>query len=199
MRRLLPLLVAVFMAAAHTPVSAEPYALVNGRSANLSTMSDLTIEGGFVTGDYGVFNYDHFGLRVNYRLVPGLIAFVDLGRTETGYFFGSADGTSLGLGAFYQLRDLIPFADSSAKVSFHKVSGDIDESTFSVELLISGLEPLTDSGLNWYANTGIHRAGSTDLGLGGGIFMPLGPGELFVGADHIDDITFGVGFRYSIR
>lgn len=199
MRRLLPLLVTVFLVTVQTTASAEPYALINGRSANLSTQSDLSIEGGFVTGDYGIVNYDHFGMRINYRIVPGLIAFADLGRTETGYFFGSADGTSLGLGVFYQLRDLISFADSSAKVSFHKISGDIDETTFSVELLISGLEPLTDSGLNWYANTGIHRADSTDLGLGGGIFMPLGPGELFVGADHIDDITFGVGFRYSIR
>lgn len=186
------------------PATAEVYGLMNGRSANLSTLDDLSVEGGFITGDQRFGNYDHFGARVNYRLVPGLMIYGDLGISEYGFRFGgSSDGAAFGLGVFYQLRDLFSFADSSAKVSYHKVGGDIDQNAIVVELLISGLDPITDSGLNWYANTGIHRfsgnGSDTELGIGGGVFMPLGPGEIYAGADFIDEIIFGLGFRYSIR
>lgn len=208
MRRFLVMLVTVGAALTAGSTHAEVFGLLNGRSANLSTMPDLSVEGGFVTGDFGRGTYDHIGFRVNYRIMPGLVLYADLGQSESGYRYtfgsSSADGTAFGLGAYYQLRDLIPNFDASIKGSFHKVGGDLDGDAISIELLISPVEPLTEAGLNWYANAGIHRFGGdivsgTDPGIGGGITMPLGPGELIAGADFIDDISFGIGFRYAIK
>ena len=186
---------------------AEYFGMLNGRGGDLRNLSDFSIEAGFVTGDYGNSSYDLIGARLNYRIIPGLIAYADLGKTDVSRFY---DGNSIGFGAFYQLQNLIPNLDVSIKGSYHKLdlsgfgySEDLDALSF--ELVISGKEPITPNGLAWYANTGIHRLGSsrvstsTEPGIGAGMLLPLGPGEVFFGADFIDEILFGAGFRFNIR
>lgn len=186
---------------------AEYFGLLNGRGGDLRDMPDISIDGGYITGDYGASSYDLIGARLNYRVIPGLIAYADLGKSDISRFY---DGTAFGFGIFYQLQDLIPSLDVAIKGSYHKLDlGGFgyseDLNSLSVELVISGKEPIMANGLAWYANTGLHRLGSsrvstaTELGIGAGMLLPLGPGELFFGADFIDEIQFGIGFRFHIR
>ncbi len=193
-------LLLVFIAPAH----AEYFGLPNGRSALLSTTPDLSIEAGLGSGDLGAADYDHFGLRVNYRVTPGIIAFADIGTGDIGAF----SGTPFGVGFFYQLQDLISNMDSSLKFSYHDGTFDfggfdLSVDVISLELLVSGREALSDSGLKWYANVGFHRisSGQTDneLGFGGGVILPVPNGEAYFGLDFIDGTTFGLGYRYFIR
>lgn len=186
---------------------AEYFGLINGRAGDLRDMPNISIDGGFMTGDYGASSYDLIGVRLNYRVIPGLLAYADLGKSDISRFY---DGTNIGFGVFYQLQDLIPGLDVALKGSYHKVdlggfaySEDLD--AFSFELITSSKEPIAANGLSWYANAGLHRLGSsrvgtaTELGIGAGMFLPLGPGEVFFGADFIDEILFGAGFRFHIR
>lgn len=100
-------------------------------------------------------------------------------------------------------------------------SWEIDVSALSVAFMIS---PKTvfkpDNGLNWYATTGFtklefDRPGRVYVGnefirtspssddiephLGAGIYLPLGPGTLYAGADHIQELIFGLGYRFEIK
>lgn len=203
--------VAVALLSVGTAANAEFFGLQNGRSADLTKLSDLSVEGGFNTGD----DYDYFGVRINYRVTPGIIAYGDVGQTE----FGAGDGTTFGIGLYYQLQDLISSADTSIKASYH--TGDLEYtssigllgqtfraeesvSALSIELLASGREPLSANGLEWYAQLGIHRvdlgfgSSDTELGFGGGVILPLGAGEAYFGIEHIDELIFGLGFRYNL-
>lgn len=180
--------------------SAEYLGFSNGRTADLTRLPDLSVEGGFSTGDFGVADYQNIGLRVNYRLSPGLMFFGDLAMSEVG----RADGTALGLGVFYSLEGIFENLDAAVKGGFHKSDygrfyGELD--TLSVEFLISGLSPLTSSGMMWFANIGLHRSdggrsSETDLLLGGGLVLPLSTGEAYLGLDLIDEMVVGLGYRY---
>ena len=100
-------------------------------------------------------------------------------------------------------------------------SWEVDVSALSVAFMIS---PKTvfkpDSGLNWYATAGFTKlefdrpgrvyvgnefirtsasSDSTELHLGAGVYLPLGPGTLYAGADLIEDLIFGVGYRFAIK
>ena len=194
-----------------TTVQAEYLGLLSGRSANPGNMMDLSVELGFVTGDLGDADYQNIGARVNYRVSPELVVFGDVGISE----FGQTDGTPFGLGAIYFLSNqrISDNLDIAGKVSYHTgdfdfsgVSGDI--SGLSLEVLFSGQEPISANGMGWYANVGFHRLtvdfgpaddSSNELGLGGGLVMPVGPGEAYAGIDFIDELTFGIGFRYFVQ
>lgn len=192
-------------------VQAEYLGLLSGRSANPGSLTDLSIELGFVTGDLGDADYQNIGARFNYRLTPEFVVFGDVGISE----FGATDGTPFGLGAIYFLSNqrISDTLDIAGKASYHvgdfsfsESSGDI--SGLSLEILISGQEPINANGLGWYANVGIHRLSvdfgfvndaSTELGLGGGLILPVGPGEAYAGIDLIDEATFGIGIRYFVQ
>jgi len=191
---------------------AEYFGMVNGRGGDLRSMSDLSIEAGFVTGDFGPSSYDLLGMRVNYRIIPGLLIYGDLGRSDVSSFY---DGNALGFGMYYQLQNLIPGLHSSIRGGIHRaeLSGVVsgfefrqDLEVISAEFLISGQKPITESGLGWYANAGISRldnlrsrGSDVEPSLGGGMFLPVGGlGEVFFGADYINEITIGGGFRFSI-
>lgn len=174
--------------------------LLNGRSADLTKLSDMSVEGGFITGD----DYDHYGVRLNYRINPGAVAYGDLGQTE----INNSDGTSFGVGLFYQLEGLFANADTAIKGSYHSAklgSGRNKEtvSAITVDLIASGREPLSDNGMEWYGQIGFNRlkgdAGSdTELGFGGGLILPVSAGEVYFGVEHIDELFFGIGFRYNL-
>jgi len=192
-----------------TQLHAEYTGLMHGRSADLTKLSDLSVEVGFVTGDFpapggGDADYDHLGLRLNYRVTPGIIATFDIGNSDIGDF----DGSPFGIGLYYQLQDLITNYDTSLRGAFH--TGDVSSGNFDVdidvldiELLISGREPLGANGLEWYGNVGLQRLeadseSETELTFGGGLILPVGSGEGYFGVEQAGELTFGVGFRYNI-
>jgi hypothetical protein len=114
--------------------------------------------------------------------------------------------------------------DVAVQASYHTASLDgfgidIDYSAMGVALLVSPQQVFNPgTGLNWYANVGFTRLAfdipginigfgtfgggsdsSMELQIGGGIYLPMGPGTLYAGADLIDEFIFGVGYRYGIQ
>ncbi|ASJ75546.1 hypothetical protein [Granulosicoccus antarcticus] len=191
-------------------VQAEFMGLPSGRSASPANMSDLTVELGFMTGDLADNDFQNIGARVNFRLSPEVVLIGDIGVSE----FGNRDGNPVGLGLLYFLsrQRISDKLDIAAKASYHtgeySVGGtDTDLSGLSLEALLSGKNPLADSGLGWYANFGYHllrvKSGSSDssneIGIGGGLVLPIAAGEAYVGVDLIDEVTFGLGFRYFVQ
>lgn len=188
---------------------AEAFAPLNGRSANPGTLPNLSVEGAFSTGSF----YQNIGTRVNYKLSDELVLFGDVGMVEVGYFFADADGIGFGIGAFYHLanQQMLPQMDMAAKASYHTANVEYGNSNFdfnvnnlSLEVLLSGTEPISANGLGWYGNAGLNiiggdGSGSTEILLGGGVVLPVGPGEAYAGLDLVDSITFGAGFRYFIQ
>ena len=201
---------------------AEYLGPINGRSANPGNLPPLSVEGNFASSDF----YQFIGGRVNYRVSPELVVFGDLGLIEIGPGFSDADGLGFGLGAYFYLanQQILPQLDIAAKGSYHfgqvefdgitgvnPITGavttggvDLDVSNISLEVLVSGKEPLTANGLGWYANAGIQIAGGdgpddTEILLGGGAYLPLGPGEAYGGIDLIDELTIGIGYRFFIN
>lgn len=198
------------VALATSPVQAEFLGLLNGRSANPGFLPDLSVEFGFVTGDVGTVDYQNIGIRINYRLSPDTVVMADIGLGE----FGEADGTPMGLGVSYHLaRQRISQAvDISARASYHTgeyKAGSVerDLSGLTLEALVSGREPMMANGLRWYGNFGYHRLtvdtgrsdSSNEIGIGAGLVLPTAQGEAYIGADLIDELTFGVGFRYFVQ
>jgi len=182
--------------------SAGLLSTVNGRSGDLTRLSNLSLEANYNTGDFDDVSYDNLGLRLNYRLSPGIILIGDLGLTEIGRF----DTVTFGFGAYYGLGGVFENIDAALKGAFHTGDfdggGDLDVLEF--EFLFSGLEPISSNGLLWYANIGLHRTdgegfSDTEIGLGGGLVLPVSRGEAYVGIDLIDELILGFGYRYFYR
>jgi hypothetical protein len=193
-------------------VQAEVLGLPNGRLASPAHFSPLSVELGFVTGDFGTSDYQNIGARVNFRATTDLVIHGDIGASE----YGNADGTPFGLGVIYHLANqrISQALDIAAKASYHsgeyKVNNDkLDLSSLSFEALLSGRRPLSAGGLGWYGNFGYHRVtldlgnGSSDssneIGIGGGLVLPATSGETYIGLDLVDELTFSLGFRYFIQ
>ena len=175
---------------------------VNGRSGDLTRLPDLSLEANYNTGDFDNTDYDNLGIRLNYRLSPGIILLGDLGLTEIGDF----DTVTFGFGAYYGLAGIFENIDAALKGAFH--FGDFDEAgdldVLEFEFLFSGLEPITSNGLIWYANLGLHRlngdgGSDTEFGIGGGLVLPVSGGEAYLGIDLIDEFIIGFGYRYFYR
>lgn len=205
-------------------VNADILGTLSGRSANPSNSPQLSVEGFFTTSG----DYQNIGARVNYTVSDALSVYGDFGLSEFGGGFGpSPDGNSFGAGLFYYLPNLgsaspaLGNYDFAVQGSFHTAAldgngVDFDYTALAAALLVSPKTALNpDSGLNWYANAGFTRltvdvdfsefgfgGGSEsdfELQLGGGVYLPMGPGTLYAGADLIDEFIFGVGYRYGIN
>ncbi len=171
---------------------------MNGRSADFTRLPDLSLEAGFNSGEFESVDYQNIGLRVNYRLSPGIILLGDLNLSEVG----NDDAVSFGFGAYYALAGVFENIDAALKGAFH--TGDFDGGDLDVleiDFLFSGLTPISSNGLLWYANIGLHRLDAnsdseTELLLGGGLVLPVSSGEAFFGIDLIDDLSIGIGYRY---
>jgi len=198
--------VSLVLAAGH--VQAEYLGLPNGRSANPGIYPDLTVEVGLVSGDLGVQDYQNIAARVNYRLSDEMVLFGTFGISE----FGPGDANPFGLGVLYFLpsQRIAPSLDIAAKASFHTGTyevntAELDVTVFAFEALISSPTAMVDNGLSWYGNFGIHRLGKDpgsidfEFGFGGGVYLPVGSGEAYFGADVVDEITFGLGYRYFLQ
>jgi len=176
---------------------AEFFGLMHGRPADVSRMPDLSVDAGVVFGD----DYQLLGLRANFKLTPIFLVYGDIAFNE----FGRTDGIPFGVGALYTFEGLLDGFDVGAKLSYHTGNFDSGPIDFSGSNLAIEFVGSTQAGLgaqgniDLYANVGIQRLdfGNSDLELsfGGGVIMPIGPGEAFVGLDFIDDAMFGGGFR----
>ena len=81
--------------------------------------------------------------------------------------------------------------------------GSTDIDALSLEVLFSGKRTI-GNGINWYGNVGIHNldAGArstTEFGLGGGLTRKFNFGDGFIGVDMIDELIYGIGFRYYVK
>lgn len=186
-----------------TSVFAEFFGMPNGRSANIASQADRSVEAGFVTGDFGDFSYQHLGGRFNFKFSPDAILYVDAGSSE----IEDADGMILGAGIFYQIQGLMAGFDTAVRAGFHTgdvaMSGgrDVDVSQINLEAIISGTN-LGESDFGWYFNVGVHKVeldddDESEFGFGGGVVLPITVGEFYFGADLIDELIFGGGVRYN--
>lgn len=201
-----------------TSISAQAdwFGTLSGRSANPANSPQLSVEGSFGTSS----NYQNIGARINYDVNESLTVYGDFGMSE---FVG--DGTSFGAGIFYYLPNLsesvgffndkdVAIQGSYHTAGFEEGNIDIDYSALGVAMLISPKTAFNpDNGMNWYANVGFTNlsvdypqatffdasVSSTELQLGGGIYMPMGPGTLYAGVDLIDEFILGVGYRYGVK
>ena len=189
---------------------AEYLGLLSGREATPARSSDLSVELGLVTGDLEFADYQNIAARVNYRLSQELTVLGTIGVSE----FGVTDGVPFGLGLLYYLprQRISDKLEIAGKASFHQGAYsqgaiDVDISSLALEALISGRQPLMDNGLAWYSNFGVHRINidvvdsgtNYELGVGGGLVLPTGLGEAYVGVDYIDNFLFGLGIRYFVN
>ncbi|MFK7861100.1 MAG: hypothetical protein AB8B64_19945 [Granulosicoccus sp.] len=191
-------------------VQAEFLGLLPGREATPVNVTDLSVELGFVTGRLEGSDYQNIAARVNYRLSPEMVLTATVGTGE----FGLTDGVPLGVGLSYHLSNqrISEKVAIAGRVSYHfgdfalrQLEGEI--SSFMLEVLVSGAKPLMSNGLTWYSNVGYHlitvdfgRSDSTnEAGIGGGLVLPAGLGEAYVGAEFIDEAMLGIGVRYFVQ
>lgn len=187
---------------------AEYFGLMSGRSADVSTMPDKSIDAGFVTGDFAEIGYQHFGARFNFRVSPISMLYLDGGQSELEEEGDSVDGITFGVGFVYQLEGVMQNNDVALKGSYHSAKleedrAEVEGNVLAIEVLFSG-GSLGTSQLNWYANIGMHKFDfdlydETEIGFGGGVVMPISFGEFFAGIDIIDETTFGFGARYFLQ
>jgi len=189
-----------------TQARAEYLGFPTGRSADIPSLPDSSVEAGFVTGDLAEVSYQHFGSRFNLRISPEIMAYVDVVQVD----IEESDGLGYGAGFFYHIPGLTQSNDFAAKLSYHtattedKAGNEGDGNVLSIEGLFSG-QKIGESDLRWYANFGIHKFDidesydESEIGFGGGVFSDTGFGEFFAGADLIDELTFGLGVRYHLR
>jgi hypothetical protein len=185
---------------ASSVAKAEYLGLMHGRSADVARMPSLSADVGIAFAD----DYQLLGARINYKLTPIFMVYGSMGFSEQG----RSDGIPVGVGALYTLEGLVSGIDVGLKASYHRASFevvgvDFDISNLALELIGSTQKGYGANGnIDFYGNIGLQRRSSdfsfddTELSFGGGAIMPVGPGEVFVGVDIIDEAMFGGGFRF---
>lgn len=184
---------------ASTSVNAQLIELVNGRSANLESITQLSADAGLVISD----DYQYVGGRVNYKVAPSVLVFGDIGLLEVG----DADGLTFGGGGYYQIQGIAQNFDTAVKASFHAGeievgSFEIDVSGFNFQFIGSSKKTIGETNFRWYSNIGIHQielndSDDSEFGIGAGVFSPAPFGEFFFGLDFIDEIIISGGARYN--
>ncbi|MFK8082982.1 MAG: hypothetical protein AB8B97_22105 [Granulosicoccus sp.] len=189
---------------------AEYLGLIPGREATPAKNTDLSVELGFVSGELAGVDYQNIAARANYRLSPEVVLTGTVGTGE----YGMTDGVPLGLGISYHLSNqrISQKVELAGRASYHfgdytlrSIEGEI--TSLALEVFISGAEPLMSNGLAWYSNVGYHRLSvdfglsdsTNELGIGAGLVLPTGLGEAYLGAEYIDELTMGLGFRYFVQ
>lgn len=195
-------------------VSAGSLGLLEGRSAQPDQPGQTTVELGYLTeGDFSTI-----AGRVSYQLSPPVTLYGDFGLID----LGDADGNAFGLGVRYHLakQRLLPMLDASVRASYHLGSADFnafggntdtDLTELSFAVHVGSKEAFLDNGMKWYGVLSYNRLTSevssgvvstdvsdSDIGLGGGVYLPFGAGEAYVGVENIDELFFGLGYRHFI-
>jgi len=205
---------------------ADIFGSPSGRSANPANNPDLSIEGSFNTsGDYqnigARVNYQATDVLTVYGDF-GLSEFNNFGADVDGNAFGL--GIFYYLPDLSDSMQALNTMDVAVQASFHSAAlelnsdFDVDYSVLAAALLVSPKEAFNpDNGMNWYANfglsriatdvsfrnTGLNFGGSNsdiELQIGAGVYLPgVGPGTAYAGIDFIDEIIFGIGYRYGFQ
>ncbi|MFK7861967.1 MAG: hypothetical protein AB8B64_24360 [Granulosicoccus sp.] len=197
--------------AASFSVSADYFGTLSGRSANPANGPKLSVEGSFTTSG----DYQNLGARINYGVNESLTIYGDFGLSEN-----IGDGNSFGAGIFYHIPDMSDGLDVAIQASYHTAtldfgfSRDTDWTALGAAILVSPKQAMNpNTGLNWYANAGFTNLSieipfgrffvasddSFEIQLGGGIYMPAGPGTFYAGADFLDEFIIGAGYRFGIQ
>ena len=189
-------------------IQADTLGPLDGRSPDPREMSKMSVEVGYVSeGDFSTI-----AGRFNYQLSPLLTLYGDFGLVEVS---DNADGNAFGIGARYYLANqrIVPALDLAVRASFHMSSvesgagseSDLSEMSFAVH--IGGKEAISSSSIKWYSLLSFNRlsvdtAGADEndfeIGIGAGVYMSLGPGEVYVGLENIDEMYFGIGYRHFL-
>lgn len=199
---------------------AEPYGLLNGRSADLSRAPDRSIEAGAVFGEFDDVDYEHLGARFNYKLNPTTVIYGDFGQTDVD-ISGGADGTSFGIGGFWQMDGIVATSDFAIHASYHQFDLDFDEftngikgSSIVVEGLFSSKDPINQAGTMYFnGSIGLARSSikvtdigdsnetDTELTFSAGVVVETQSksGEFYAGALYVDDLGFGAGYRHFLK
>ncbi|MDO6460001.1 hypothetical protein Q4485_04780 [Granulosicoccaceae sp. 1_MG-2023] len=210
----LALALAVSGAIMSSTASAEVFGFAFGRSANVANYTNLSVEGGIQVGDL-----DFYGARATYKLNQQLAVYGDLGLAD--YDFNGDDGFAFGGGLIYTLDGVLPEIDTALNGSFHMSSGDyVDFTAFSVRAVFSDDIPTQNVTMNWYGSVGLeylsadvdvcdvygvnfgrctYSDSDTELAFGGGVVLPLGPGEAYGGLEYVDDMMLAVGYRVGLQ
>ena len=173
----------------------------------------MSVEVGYVNeGDFS-----NLSGRFIYQYSPLVSVYGDFGTLERA----SDEGTAFGLGATFYLakQRFMPVLDVGVRASYHLASVDngisggteSDISDMAVAVHFGSKEPFFSYGLKWYGVVSYHRysvessigtqsfdSSSSDVGLGAGVYMPLGSGEAYVGLENLDEMYFGIGYRYFL-
>lgn len=205
--------VGVAALAMSTATLADPMGLMIGRSADISRMTEQSVEFGLVLGDYDDVDLTLFGARFNHKVNPTTVVYVDLAQAELE-ISGDVDGIAYGLGAFYQMDGVLANTDFGIHGNYHRTSldgsargADYKLTSIMLEAHFSGREPLNQDGTAfWNATLGLNRLGGdlrseTELAFGAGITMPNAArtGEIYAGIQHIDGLEFGAGYRHFLK
>ncbi|MFK8074954.1 MAG: hypothetical protein AB8B84_00110 [Granulosicoccus sp.] len=214
MSRLLSRSVVLLTSLFAASVNAGTLGLLEGRSAQPDQTGQTSVEVGYLSeGDFSTI-----AGRVSYQLSPPVTLYGDFGLID----LGDADGSAFGLGVRYHLakQRLLPMLDASVRASYHTGSADFnafggntdtDLAELSFAVHVGSKEAFLDNGMKWYGVLSYNRTTSevstavvsidstdADLGLGGGVYMPFGPGEVYVGVENINELFFGLGYRHFI-
>ena len=109
------------LAMAPADAQAELFGLPSGRLADISRQHPVSVEAGFVKGEFAKQDYSQPSVRINYRLAEDLMLFGDAGQSEVG----KSASTTFGFGALYQVKNVFSFTESIAlKGSVHQFEFD---------------------------------------------------------------------------
>jgi hypothetical protein len=187
---------------------------LDGRSPDPGQISPMSVEVGYVSED----ELTTIAGRFNYQMSPVLSLYGDFGIVEVG----QGDGNTFGVGVRYYLPNqrIAPQLDIGVRGSYHVsnvdfstafASAESDFTELALAVHVGGKEAFYANGMKWYGVVSYNRQSAdsslgqissdttdSDIGFGGGVYMPLGPGEAYVGVEKIDEMYFGIGYRHFL-
>ncbi|MFK8082983.1 MAG: hypothetical protein AB8B97_22110 [Granulosicoccus sp.] len=205
---------------------AEPFGLLNGRSALISSAPERSFEVGAVFSELSFddgddADYEHFGARYNYKINPTSVIYGDVGQSTLEDGSLEADGLTFGIGGFWQMDGVFSTSNFAVHASFHRVDldfsnrdNDLTGNTIIVEGLFSGKEPINQAGTMYFnGSIGISRQSlkitliddasdtDTELTWSAGVVVDTQSktGEFYGGVFYIDEIGFGAGYRHFLQ
>jgi len=200
---------------------AESFGLLNGRTAEIGSAPERSLEGGAGFGEFDDTDYEYFGVRYNHKINPTSIIYADAGQSSLEFSGTDADGLTFGVGGFWQMDGIFASSNFAVHASFHRV--DLDFSGFVngvkgnsivVEGLFSGKEPINQAGTMYFnGSIGLSRQSlkitevgadsetDTELTFSAGVVVDTQSraGEFYGGVFYVDDLGFGAGYRHFLQ
>jgi len=178
---------------------------LDGRAASPGNAGKMSVEVGYTDSD----DFSTLGGRFNFQFSPTLTLYADYVTQDTEFL----EGTGYGAGIRYHLANqkFLSGMDVSLRASFHTVEYEDtlgiginnEVESMSAAIHIGSQQPVSGN-IKWYGvlsyNTleadGIED--DSEIGYGGGIYMPFATGQVYLGVEKIDDLIMGVGYRHFL-